>query len=551
MEPKSLTTLPNSRLAGRFLGIISLLLVAAGLRLIVLHHTTMVNPDGMAYILQAKALSLHQYEMVLKAYPWPSNLAFLLLGVYHLVGDWVLAGQLISLFFSLATIVPLFGFCRLFCTRPAAWLLVMFYVASPVFINLSCNIIRGPEFWFFLCLGLWSFCRTLQKENSHPFFLTLTSLAFLMASWSRIEGILPLILSAGWMLCSPKLRRPNYLLAYFAPLLLILLFLGPLFSLESFTPNNNFSEIICRGLSDRLQASWARYNWLRSTLRELQKSPPFGVAPYFFKELRNHLWFLALGVTGHTFIKAFGLAFLPLLLLGRRQQRDVSATFSPRLDRDNRYFLTILILLGSLAIYLQTLLNWASSPRFVSLVFFPLLILAVPGCHRLLQGRRTHLKLVLYSLLLIALALPSTWHKSRTDRSVAFKQIGLEMAKTGLTAGPVKKLGGTSKKILHTHFYAYLGKPEVVLPWQYCTICYIKDLKIDTLIRNDCELVLLSDRDRGRERLLEMTAGRDDIEVAILLEKKNTPLHGRLTLFALQPKKASRQPVTTGQEQRQ
>ncbi|NPA25233.1 MAG: hypothetical protein GXO34_05355, partial [Deltaproteobacteria bacterium] len=105
------------------------------------------------------------------------------------------------------------------------------------------------------------------------------------------------------------------------------------------------------------------------------------------------------------------------------------------------------------------------------------------------------------------------------------------------------------KKILHTHFYAYLEKPEVVLPWQFCTIYYIKDLKIDTLIRNDCELVLLSDRDKGRERLLEMTAGRKDIEVTILLEKKNTQLHGRLTLFALQTKKSRPQPMTTGLRQ--
>jgi hypothetical protein len=320
----------------------------------------------------------------------------------------------------------------------------------------------------------------------------------------------------------------------------------PLFSWQTVSPNNNLFKIIYSGLVDRTSAAWSHFVWLKSSLRELQKSPPFGVAPYFFKELRHHLFFLALGITGYTLARLFGLPYLATLVIGRfrRQQTATPApdhdTAAPRPPR--------LLLLtaggGILIIYIEVLLRWASSPRFAALVFFPALIFAAPGCRWLLElagaggnspeaVAKQRRNLLLFGLLLALICLPSTLKKSRTERSTAFKEIGLELAGSRLTEGAPLKLCGTSRKILYTHFFAYLDKAEILSPEQYCTVYYIRDLDLDTLIRNGCTLLLLSDRDHGRQRFREKLQKRNDLSVSVICERSNTELHGRVTLYKL------------------
>ena len=523
--------------------VLPLLLLALGLRLLVFTHSRMLNPDGMIYILQAKALYLHQADKLLEVYPWPTNLAFFLAGAYHLVGNWILAGRLVSLAFSLATVIPLYFCLRLYRTRLTTVALVLFYVASPPFVEYSSQILRGPEFWFFFCTGLWGYCRIHATPKPAAGIYFLTSAAFILAAWSRIEGLLPLFLAAGGMLLTARKHGRGRLAAYFAPYLVALAtVLLPLLSWQTISPNNNLFKIIYTGVTDRLAAAWSHYTWLKNSLHELQKSPPFGVAPYFFKELRHHLGFLAAGITIYTLTRLFGLPFLALLLLGCYPQRSNPLTANKPTGRRPPRLLLLTVIGGVIIIYLEILLRWASSPRFAALVFFPALIFAAPGCEKLLNfslnigngnRRRQHTNLLLLTLLLILIGLPSILKKSRTDRSTAFMEIGRELAASRLTAGPPLKICGTSRKILYTHFFAYLEKPEIYSPDQYCTVYYIKDLNPDILIRNGCTLLLLSDRDHGRRLFREKLQKRNDLSLNVICERKNTELHGRITLYAV------------------
>jgi len=168
-----------------------LLLLAAALRLISCFRASLVNPDAIAYILQAKAFYLQQSEQFFIAYPYPTNLALMIAGIYRIVGDWIISGQLISLFFSLLTIFPLYFLNRIFWPHRTAIAIVFLYAVSPVFVELGHEIIRGPQFWFFMVLGLWGFSRFLEREKPPYYLLLITSMAFIMAAWSRIEGLLP------------------------------------------------------------------------------------------------------------------------------------------------------------------------------------------------------------------------------------------------------------------------------------------------------------------------------------------------------------------------
>ena len=107
-----------------------LLLLATALRLVSLFKEPLLNPDGIAYILQAKAFYLQQTEPFLTAYPYPTNLALMIAGIYRFVGDWILAGQLISILFSLLTIIPFYFLNRIFWPRRTATIITMLVLSG-------------------------------------------------------------------------------------------------------------------------------------------------------------------------------------------------------------------------------------------------------------------------------------------------------------------------------------------------------------------------------------------------------------------------------------
>lgn len=514
-----------------------LLLLAAALRLISCFRTPLINPDAIAYILQAKAFYLQQTEQYFTAYPYPTNLALMITGIYHVVADWVIAGQVISLFFSLLTIIPLYFLNRVFWPHRTAIAIVFLYAVSPVFVELGHKIIRGPQFWFFMVLGLWGFSRFLKMKKPPCYLLIITSMAFLMAAWSRIEGLLPLILGAGWLLFDSHNRKSRYLAAYFLPLLLILIFSGGLMTLSSHNSSTiNLLEVLSQGFSERLLAAINRFQSLRNALHNLESKPPFGVAPYFFDEARDLLWFLALGATNHSLIETFGILFFPFTIFGLIKGRT-SPPKTGSTQRRSMIFLLLLILSGTTIIYIQILLNWYSSERFVALIYFPTLVFSGYGFNKLFsvwQNRPSNSKAVNYfglCLIVLVFALPSILKSSKGNRAFPFKEVGLTLAKMHPENREIK-LCSTSKKVLFTHFYAHLNKNIVSPPWQHCTILNVSELKLDSILAANYDYLLLSDRDGGRQRWLEIMGEAD---FSVLLEKSNEK-YGRIALFGRRQK---------------
>lgn len=537
----------NSNIAEWLFPIGLLLLLAAALRLSSWFINPLLNPDGIAYILQAKAFYLQQPEHFFTAYPYPTNLALMIAGTYYFVGDWVISGQIIALFFSLLTIIPLYFLNRLFWSRQTAIMIVFLYVVSPVFVELGHEIIRGPQFWFFLVLGLWGFCRSLERRRPSSYLLIISSVAFVMAAWSRIEGLLPLIMGAAWLLFDSRLRKGRYLAAYFIPLLLILIFTGGVALSSHNSLPIDLLGALSQGFSERMLAALNRFAWLRETLLILESNPPSGVAPYFFDETRDLLWFLALGVTGHSLFETFGYFFFPFTLFGlvkdkTRQQEKISTSGRARL------FLALFILGGAVLIYIQILLNWSSSERFVALIYFPTLVFSGYAFNKLFSawqnrypnsGSTTYVGLC---LIILFFTLPSILKSSRSNNALPFKEIGHTLAEKHPLNQEIK-ICSTSKKVLFTHFYAYLDNPMVSSPWEHCTVINVNRLKLDSILEANYNYLLLFDRDGGRLKFLEMIERRDDCEVAVLLEK-NTNKYGVLTLFSLQTQGKGNPPLS-------
>ena len=83
MPVKNKPPLPNNPcLREHLIPLSLLLLLALSLRLVSFYNEPLINPDGIAYILQAKAFYLHQTEQFLSVYPYPTNLALMIAALY-------------------------------------------------------------------------------------------------------------------------------------------------------------------------------------------------------------------------------------------------------------------------------------------------------------------------------------------------------------------------------------------------------------------------------------------------------------------------------------
>ncbi|MCK5916425.1 MAG: glycosyltransferase family 39 protein [Deltaproteobacteria bacterium] len=519
----------------------ALLLLAAILRLFSLSREPLLNADGIAYILQAKAFYLQQAEQLLETYPYPTNLAPMIAGLFHFTGDWIFSAQLISIFFSLLTIIPFYFLNRIFWSRRTATMVVFLYVVSPVFTELAHEVIRGPQFWFFLVLGLWGICDFLEREKPPAYLLILVAGAFIMAAWSRIEGLIPLFITAVWLVSDSRSRKIRYLSAYFLPCGLILLVAAGLMishNQAQFAPLG----ILFHGVNDRLLASVNRFQWLRDGLVDLRRNPPPGTGPGFFAESRTLLWFLAVGATANSLRKTFGVIFFLITLFGLlRIRADKSGTNQ---QRRAKLFLKLLLLGGIFFIYIQILLNWSSSERFIAQIYFPALVFAGYGFERLfIYGQKIKPDLsrtraaLLGCLVLLLCSLFPIVERSNLSRAVVFKDIG-QMLATRHPAGQEIKLCGTSDKILFTHFYANLNRPTVASPRKYCDIIRVDELKLSMLGDGQYDYLLLSDRDGGRRHFLSMMEQRADAGIVVVTERM-TEKFGKVALFSLRSKSRS------------
>ncbi len=515
----------------------SLLLLAAVLRLIALSREPLLNADGIVYILQAKAFCLGHADQFLAAYPYPTNLSLMIAGLFHFTGDWILSGQMISLFFSLLTIIPFYFFNLIFWPRRTAIMVVALYVISPVFVELAGEIIRGPQFWFFLVLGCWGFCSFLEREDPPAYLLSLVATAFILAAWSRIEGLLPLVIAAVWLLFDARVRKIRYLTAYFLPGFLLLIFAGGLLLSHSSVQFNPL-QMLTHGVGDRLFDSFERFQWLREALSELGDNPPPGMAAGFFDEVHTLLWLLALGTTGHAIHKTFGNLFFLVAICGFLR---IGAVGLEKIRRPrSQLFLLLLILTGLFFIYSQIFLNWSSSERFVALIYFPVLVFSGYGFNRLFffwqkirSGSGRISALILFCLLLLSLSCYSILKKSHLSRAVVFKEIGQLLAARH-PAGKEMNLCGTSGKIVFTHFYATIDSPGLVSLRKHCDITQVDKLKLSMLQSGQYDYLLLADRDGGRQYFLRLIKEMPDSGITVVIEK-NTEKYGKVTLFALRP----------------
>jgi len=382
-------------------------------------YTFIVNPDGVYYIHQARAIYYGEWNSLTSCnIGFLSNYPFFIAGAYTIFHDWIVAAKSVSLFFGSITLIPIYFLFRRFFDKNISTLGVLVFAILPVFVGISADVVRGPICWFFLATGLYFFIKPGDKNYRLP--LLLSCLSFLMASWARIEAILFIFVTCAYLLAVPQEKRIKKFAIFSMPFALILAFAlcGTLFLEASLVDTIRLTEV-----GNKLSAPFIEYEILRSNLSELMAQPLTGSVPHFLHKARHLTWLVALGTLVKYMIRAYFYLPFIIFILG-------FGGIWKGIKEDWRVlYLSLIAFSVFILLYLHVIQTWMMFDRFWTIFILACFLAFGFGLEKsaLLIRSKFHLKqstaLALLCFLILAVALPKNL-KPREEDKVVFKEIG-------------------------------------------------------------------------------------------------------------------------------
>lgn len=398
--------------------IIIVLLIAFILRLFACVTTPVINPDGALYIHQARAIHYGQWQSLtscglsyLSVYP------ILIAIVYYPVQDWIISARIISCFFSIGMLIPLWLIARHFFEERISALLTLIFAVTPMFVSSSADIIRDPIAWFFLILGMYFF--TARTARSDIVLLPLACVAYIMAVWSRVESLLFPIISVMYLgyVEEEKIKK---IIMFMSPILIggfMILSIGIL-SGVSVSKLHRISEV-----PEKITGPVAQYKELRNELKDLSSEYRNERLGFFLSEARRSIWLIAVGTLINRMLEAFFYPFFLICIVGIMGLRE-------KLEEDPfLIYFVMLILSALLLLYLHTLHKWIAENRFFAIMIFPSMIFSGFGLEKILNLLDLRFPdkdmqiFVIVALLLITTTLPKNLVIRDGDKMV-FREIG-------------------------------------------------------------------------------------------------------------------------------
>jgi 4-amino-4-deoxy-L-arabinose transferase-like glycosyltransferase len=400
---------------------ISILIILLGfaIRLFSFHYTYIINPDGVLYIHQARAIYYGLWNSILTcSMSYLSNYSILIVLAYKIFGDWVVAAKSVSLFFGTITLIPFYFLLDRFFRKEITLMATLIFALIPVFIDKSVDVVRDPVYWFFSVLGLYLFVSQIEKRNY--LYLTVSSLCFLMAAWARIEAILFILVSFVYILFVRQDRKIQKTSIFAIPVVLVLL-LGVFWLMIFNISVNDFH----RGyvVTTKLSASVNEYRNLREGLAELMHQPLGGNLPAFLHKARHLVWLIALGTLFKYAVTAFFYPFFFIFIIGL-------GGIWKRIKEDRRVlYLALIAISALLLLYIHVLHTWMMFNRFFAIFIFSSFIFVGFGLEKIVLfiRSRSNLKgsvaLSILCFLVFICALPKNLKPREYDKLV-FKEIG-------------------------------------------------------------------------------------------------------------------------------
>jgi len=400
-------------------GVFLIVALGVAVRLFASLYTDIVNPDGIFYIHQAKAIFFGEWDGLTNCQlSFVSIYPFLISGAYLLLQDWIMAAQFVSLLFGSATLIPLYLLCRRFLDRDSSIVTLLLFSLLPVFVSSSAAVIRDPVCWFFLALGLYLFASSFEHKGR--MWLPFSCLCFMVASWARIESALFLMVSLGYLLVVPQSGRIAKALSFALPMLGAMTFL---LSAATCLDQPLHHVLRLNDILDKASGPFVSYQTLRGGLSELMREPLDGVMPHFLHRSRQLVWLVALGTAVKYMIRAYFYLFFVLFILGLGAMGRRS-----REDRGLLY-LSVVALSVFVVFYLHVIQTWMMFDRFWGIFMIPAVVVVGFGLQKAVSLLTTRCQwkkpvaFTLLALLIMVFTLPKDLKSDEADKGV-YRDIG-------------------------------------------------------------------------------------------------------------------------------
>jgi len=395
------------------------MIIGVLVRVLAWSNTHVVNPDGTLYITQAKAIFYGQKEALYCGYDFLSSYVVLIVGAHWFFSDWIFSARMVSFLFGSATLVPLYFLLRRYLDAQVSALVTLLYAMLPVYTGGSIDLIRDPVCWFFATTGLYFFIRGLQ-DSSH-FSMLCSSLSFLMASWSRIEASLFIVVSLLYLLIGGRKGNVKSVVLFSSPLFTIIA------SGLTYCYLARDIDIMARlrldDIIERLTTIGYNYKEVRATLKQqafLNRDTMLG---FFLLEARTNAWLVALGTLLNRLLESLLYLYAIPLIFGLRGfcQRRKGDPTPP-------YFIALIILI-LLLLYTHIVKQWWIEYRHVTLFIISACIIIGFGIDNIIENIKSRFNIkritaiVLFAVTIILSTLPKNLLPRDTTLQV-FKEIG-------------------------------------------------------------------------------------------------------------------------------
>lgn len=180
---------PMSRFRNRDLTLLLILFgIALGVRLVAVRQNYLIAEDGILYIDMARALAAGQYDPELFGrYAYYAFFPLLIVPFHKLLGEWVLAGQMISTICGALTVIPLYLLGRQMFEEKIAFLGALFYIVCPNLVRYSAEVLRDIPHILFFTTALWLGYKGI-KDNK-LILIGLAGVSIALSAFLRIEGL--------------------------------------------------------------------------------------------------------------------------------------------------------------------------------------------------------------------------------------------------------------------------------------------------------------------------------------------------------------------------
>jgi len=430
------------------------------MRVIALKHTLMMNNDGPVYIHQARAL-YHGFWQAIGSctVDYPTVYTVLIAVFYRFSGDWVQSAMTANLMFGTLMIIPLYLFLRKFTDEQTSFLTGFVFAILPLFVIQSVNVIRDPSYWFFCVLGLYLL--VCNNENKKLYALAWSSLSFIAATATRIEGMIFLIGGLFYCFTIFKGKRLKAVTLFLAPVFLSAAF----FVLFQFMNNpGNFYQHRFDDILFYMTQALEQYRDLRKAMVSVIANVEHENLIYFLQNSRTLMWFTALGAILHSALEAYFYVFSLLMICGLIGLKD-------KIKNDKRLLtLMVIAVLNIVILYIYCLNYWSVEGRRLAPLIIITSVFMGFGTERIIRwirnksGLSGFIVVILLCMLFFAITLPKNLKIQEGDKLV-FKEIGETIAGLDGRQDAIEliSLGGQR----WVHFYANLHTKEPICPDKY------------------------------------------------------------------------------------